>query len=392
MTQHRRCALRLRERDQLRRARGRRHGGARVVAEAVADERAGRRDPRADRDTAGGGRLDADRGLGRPRTRRRRSRASSGRTVRRLDRPLEARRLTAARAGSRVQARSTPRWSDGGPVVVGAIPSCRISVRGTPLQGDGVARGRRRPLHVHPPEDAAGAQVTGTVSVRAPGSQAATASFRFAVGESLTALPTEIVPELRMSALRPPRWSELVDDPRARQRLEVQARLAELDAEALDLADAEALADEVVQPHAADDDLPARLRPGEADVLEHLGLDQRERAARALPARRRSAGRLRAPARRPRRPTRRARSASDSPIVIASTFMRSRLTRSGRQLADRAERRGRPRRPRRRAGSARSGSRCSAIPAAFAERMPLWESSTATQLGGSAPSRRAASR
>ena len=61
----------------------------------------------------------------------------------------------------------------------------------------------------------------------------------------------------------------------------MQARLAELDADALHLADAEALADEVVQPHAADDDLPAGLGAGEADVLEHLGLDQRQRAARA---------------------------------------------------------------------------------------------------------------
>ena len=74
---------------------------------------------------------------------------------------------------------------------------------------------------------------------------------------------------------------KLVDDPRPRQRLQVQARLAELDAEALDAADREPLADEVVEAHAADDDLPPRLRPGQADVLEHLGLDQRQRPARA---------------------------------------------------------------------------------------------------------------
>src|SRR5437870_4127088 len=51
---------------------------------------------------------------------------------------------------------------------------------------------------------------------------------------------------------------EVVDDPRARERLEMQARLAELDAVALDLADAEALADEIVEPHPAHRQLSAR--------------------------------------------------------------------------------------------------------------------------------------
>src|SRR6185503_11761865 len=51
---------------------------------------------------------------------------------------------------------------------------------------------------------------------------------------------------------------ELLDDPRARHRLQVQAGLAELDAVALDLADEEPPADEVVQPDAADGHLPAR--------------------------------------------------------------------------------------------------------------------------------------
>src|SRR4051812_22422646 len=58
----------------------------------------------------------------------------------------------------------------------------------------------------------------------------------------------------------------LLDDPRPRERLQVGARLAELDAEALDLADAEALPDEVVQAHAADDDLAARLGASQADL------------------------------------------------------------------------------------------------------------------------------
>ena len=76
---------------------------------------------------------------------------------------------------------------------------------------------------------------------------------------------------------------ELVDDPGPGQRLKVQARLAELDAETLDLADGEPLADQVVQAHAAGHDLTARLRAAEADVLEHLGFDQRDRIAGAPP-------------------------------------------------------------------------------------------------------------
>ena len=36
------------------------------------------------------------------------------------------------------------------------------------------------------------------------------------------------------------------------------------------------------EPHAAHDHLPPRLRAAQPDVLEHLGLDQRDRAARPL--------------------------------------------------------------------------------------------------------------
>src|SRR5690242_2541653 len=78
---------------------------------------------------------------------------------------------------------------------------------------------------------------------------------------------------------------ELPDDPRPRHRLEVQARLAELDAVALDVADAEALPDEVVQPHAADGQLPSRLPRREADSLDLLGLHERQRLARLRPVR-----------------------------------------------------------------------------------------------------------
>ena len=81
-----RGALRLRERHELRRARGGGDGGARLVAEAVADERPGRLDPRADGDPTGRDRLDAGRRRGRPqRERRRRERCRP--LERRLDRP-----------------------------------------------------------------------------------------------------------------------------------------------------------------------------------------------------------------------------------------------------------------------------------------------------------------
>ena len=76
----------------------------------------------------------------------------------------------------------------------------------------------------------------------------------------------------------------------------------------------------------------------------------------------------------------------------ATTARRS--TRDGRRSARRASRarRRRARARRRRAGSAGSGPRTTRIPAAFAERMPLCESSTAAHRAGSTPSRRAASR
>ena len=58
------------------------------------------------------------------------------------------------------------------------------------------------------------------------------------------------------------------------------ARLAELDAGALDIADPEPPADQIVEPHAPDGHLAARMRPRQAHVLRRLGLDQRQRLAR----------------------------------------------------------------------------------------------------------------
>ena len=73
---------------------------------------------------------------------------------------------------------------------------------------------------------------------------------------------------------------EVLDDPRPGQLLQMQARLAEFDAGALDIADPETLADQIIEPHSPDHHLAARLRPGQAHILQRLGLDQRQRLAR----------------------------------------------------------------------------------------------------------------
>ena len=66
----------------------------------------------------------------------------------------------------------------------------------------------------------------------------------------------------------------------------MQARLAEFDAQTLDIPDPKAPADQLVEPYAPHDHLTARLSAGQADVLQRFGLDQRQRLAGlgALPA------------------------------------------------------------------------------------------------------------
>src|SRR5215467_7655603 len=73
--------------------------------------------------------------------------------------------------------------------------------------------------------------------------------------------------------------NHVLDEAGPGERLQMQAGLADLHAKALDAADPESLADQLVQPHAADHHLAAGLDAGEADVLEHLSLDQRQRFA-----------------------------------------------------------------------------------------------------------------
>src|SRR6266516_2738543 len=79
--------------------------------------------------------------------------------------------------------------------------------------------------------------------------------------------------------VEPTSVEEILDDPGPRHLLKVSARLADHDAETVHVADPEAFAHQVVHPDAANDHLASRLGAGEADVLEHLRLDQRQRLA-----------------------------------------------------------------------------------------------------------------
>ena len=57
------------------------------------------------------------------------------------------------------------------------------------------------------------------------------------------------------------------------------ARLAQFDAETLDIPDSKAPANQLVEPHTPHDHLTARLSAGQADILQCFGLDQRQRLA-----------------------------------------------------------------------------------------------------------------
>src|SRR5947208_3003777 len=62
--------------------------------------------------------------------------------------------------------------------------------------------------------------------------------------------------------------------PGPRELLQVGARLCEASADALDLPDPERLPGERVERDPGRDDVAPRLFPGEADLVEHLRLDQ----------------------------------------------------------------------------------------------------------------------
>jgi subtilisin family serine protease len=88
------------------------------------------------------------------------------------------------RAGARVVAEVEARWNDGGPIVVGAIPSCRISIRGATVPVVASIDGGVVRCRFTLPADSAGALTTGLVKVSAPGARSASAGFHFSVRRS----------------------------------------------------------------------------------------------------------------------------------------------------------------------------------------------------------------
>src|SRR4051794_24298463 len=189
--------------------------------------------------------------------------------------------------------------------------------------------------------------------------------------------------------IEPAAPGEVLDDPGSGHLLEVLARMAELDAHAIHSPDAEPLADEVVEPHAAGHDLAARLRAREPDFFERLRLDQRERLARlgavaeVLPVA------LEPPARERRDrvdgSNRVGRSDGDGFDVHADSMSvvsddADSSTTSACASASSA------------GGKCGFGIATTNIPAPRAERIPASESSTAAARSGATASRRAASR
>jgi subtilisin family serine protease len=83
------------------------------------------------------------------------------------------------RPGSRVTVTVKAGWGDGGPIDVGGIPSCRIDVLGAAVRATSSLEGGVATCSFTLPAASAGAEVSGTVNVAAPGAQTASASFRF---------------------------------------------------------------------------------------------------------------------------------------------------------------------------------------------------------------------
>ena len=91
-----------------------------------------------------------------------------------------------------------------------------------------------------------------------------------------TSSPTRIVPSLEDVGAQAAAVDEVAEDPVVGEPLEVGAGLAQAAADALGLADAETAADERVEVDAAGDDVAARFGGREAELVDDLGLDQRQ--------------------------------------------------------------------------------------------------------------------
>src|SRR5262249_51649752 len=96
-------------------------------------------------------------------------------------------KLTASRPrlpGSRAAVRVYARWNGGEPLVVGALPSCGISIRGATLRAITSLEHGVVNCTFTLPDGSAGAVAEGAVSLTAPAARRALASFRFAVGKA----------------------------------------------------------------------------------------------------------------------------------------------------------------------------------------------------------------
>ncbi len=83
--------------------------------------------------------------------------------------------------GERIRVSVEASWDDGGPVALGATPSCRITVGGIAMHTSAALEAGSETCSFVLPKRSGGLRVAGTVSVSAVGVPAATASFRFAV-------------------------------------------------------------------------------------------------------------------------------------------------------------------------------------------------------------------
>ena len=196
-------------------------------------------------------------------------------------------------AGGRIRATVKARWADGSPILIGARPACRISIRGRAIHTSTSFQDRLGDVLVHAPSPhrrddrrrqgrrlgRGRARDLGKLPVRDRRQAALERQCRTTVS------PTAIVPELRRSALRPPRCtSSLMIPGRVSDSRCLQGSQSSTPSTSTSPT-REPLADEGVQPHPADDDLPARGGRAQTDVFEHLGLDQGERAPGPLPGR-----------------------------------------------------------------------------------------------------------
>lgn len=94
------------------------------------------------------------------------------------------------RQGAKLAATVAATWADGTPILLGATPSCRITVGGAALRTSSTLKDGRVTCSFDLPPDSAGLEASGTVVVEAPDASAASAPFRFAIAAATSSGPT----------------------------------------------------------------------------------------------------------------------------------------------------------------------------------------------------------